>query len=65
MRSIKTLVLHLYIDGNVPKRVCGNVRSLEEDEGVSFKTFLELEKILLRFIVTPPIASEDLTEPNQ
>ncbi len=65
MRSIKTLVLHLYVDVNVPERMCGNIRSLEEDEGVPFKNIVELENILRRFIIKSPLASESPSKPDQ
>lgn len=65
MRSIKTFILHLYMDAYVPERVCGDVRALEEDDGVPFKNILELENVLRRFIFKSPTATGTRPESNQ
>jgi hypothetical protein len=65
MRAIKTLVLHLYVDGSEPERLCGDVRFLDEREGVPFKNFLELKNILLRFILKSTTAANYTTDTNR
>lgn len=46
MRFIKTFVLHLYIDTESPRRLCGNVRPIEDMINHSFKNVHELESLL-------------------
>jgi len=50
MRSIRTFVLHLYTDPNVPDRLCGDLHPVEESDVWSFKNPTELEELLRQFI---------------
>jgi hypothetical protein len=53
MRSIKTFILHLYVDPDVPDRLCGDVRPLEERAVCPFKNQTELEELLRRLVGKP------------
>jgi hypothetical protein len=46
VRHIKTFILRLYIDPDVPERLCGDVRSLEEPGNYPFKDLMEFDKLL-------------------
>ena len=56
MRFIQTIIVHLYVDTEVPGQLCGNMRSLEETGIVSFKTHKELETLLYQLIQKPRIS---------
>jgi hypothetical protein len=48
MRFMKTFVLHLYIDSNVPDRICGDIRPLDETGVYPFKALRDFETVLLQ-----------------
>jgi hypothetical protein len=50
MRFIKTFVLHIYFDPEVPERLCGEVRSLEDTENRPFKNRIEFDALLRRLV---------------
>ncbi len=53
MRSLKTFVLHLYFDPDLPERFCGDVNPLEEANKYPFKNQTELEILLLKLLGKP------------
>jgi len=46
MRFIKTFVLHIYFDPEVPERLCGEVHTLEDIENHPFKNWIEFDRLL-------------------
>lgn len=50
MRFIKTFVLHIYFDPEVPERLCGEVRSLDDTKNHLFKNWIEFDGLLHRLV---------------
>jgi hypothetical protein len=53
MRSIKTFVMHLYVDPDAPERLCGDVRLLEDMESHPFKNLRDLDALLRGLVGNP------------
>jgi hypothetical protein len=65
MRYIKTFLLHLNIDVEMPDRTCGDVRPLDETRLYPFKDFRNFEMILLQLANKRPQGKMDsATPPN-
>jgi hypothetical protein len=54
MRFIKTFILRLYIDPEMPEQLCGEVHPVEETGNHPFKNRTEFEELLQRLIRKPP-----------
>jgi hypothetical protein len=69
MRHIKTFILRLYIDPELPEKTCGNLQALSGRKTVPFKNHTELLDLLHCHTNEetkdlPLRASQDENEPN-
>jgi hypothetical protein len=58
MRLIKTFILRLYFDPEIPDRLCGDMHPLEDAENYPFKNRMEFQELLLRLIKRQPAAQK-------
>lgn len=42
MRSVKTFFIHLYTDTQTPERICGDLRTVDNETSYMFKNVYEL-----------------------
>jgi hypothetical protein len=58
MRFIKTFILRLYIDPEMPEQLCGDLHPLEEAVNHPFKNRMEFEELLQRLVRKPPTSKK-------
>jgi hypothetical protein len=64
MRSIKTFILRLYVDQDVPELLCGDLNALPANKAIAFKNQADLLSLLqLSICQTPekPKCAEELS----
>lgn len=54
MRFTKTFIVHLYFDEDIPERLCGNIRGMEDPENHPFKSQTEFITVLHQLVRKPP-----------
>jgi|WetSurMetagenome_2_1015567.scaffolds.fasta_scaffold1024054_1 hypothetical protein len=67
MRFIKTFIIHLYIDVDVPRQLCGNLNPLPGRKVFPFQNQAELSMLLQQFVrlsMEKARSDQDLSKPN-
>lgn len=64
MRSIKSFVLHIYIDPDAPERLCGDLRPLDGTQIYPFMNENEFEALLHQLLEKMFPSETNLLEPD-